>query len=161
GAALVTTDVRALLRKRLRFLALLLTGALVANLFLIFVIAGGDVPEAPWVYFGTCVDGLGTAAGVVLWGGRPLSLRQWRAMELVIFGALYAQWSAAHAFLYPQLVVLPDPPYWYGSTIAYAVSLPWSILIILYGILIPNTWRRCAAVVGIMAITPLVISVAN
>jgi serine/threonine-protein kinase len=34
-------------------------------------------------------------------------------------------------------------------------------LIIVYGIFIPNTWRRCAAVVGILGITPLVISAAT
>src|SRR5262249_1586307 len=155
------TDLQALLRKRLWFLALLMTGALVANLLLIAAVAGTDIPERAWVYFGTGVDGLGAAAGVVLWVRRPPSFGQLRAIELVIFGALYVQWSPAPAFLYPRLVVLPDPPHWYGPTLAYAVSMPWSILIILYGILIPNTWRRCAAVVGVMAVTPVVISAAN
>ena len=34
-------------------------------------------------------------------------------------------------------------------------SLIWFGLIVAYGMFIPNTWRRCAAVVGLMALTPL------
>lgn len=151
-------EVERLLRKRLLFLALLMTGALVGDLLLI---AGTDMPERGWLYFGVGVLSLGPAAGVILWVRRSLSLSQLRAIELVIFGAVYVQWASAHAFLYPRLMVLPRPPLWYGPTLAYAVGTPWIILIILYGILIPNTWRRCAVVVGVMAITPLVVSAAN
>src|SRR5262249_42093820 len=96
----------------------------------------------------------------VLWVRRPLSLRQLRAIELALFGAAYVQWASAHAFFWPRLVVLPQPP-WYGPLLAYAVSTPWIILIISYGILIPNTWPRCAAVVGVMAVTPVVITTAK
>jgi serine/threonine-protein kinase len=151
-------DTRALLHKRLRFLALMLTSALVANLLLI---GGSDQALDVWVYFNFGVLGLGAAAGVVLWVRRSLPLRQLRVTELIIFGALYFQGSSTNAVLYPRLLVLPQPPVWYGSVVAQAVGLPWSVLIILYGILIPNTWRRCAAVVGVMAVTPVVISVAN
>jgi serine/threonine-protein kinase len=42
---------------------------------------------------------------------------------------------------------------------AYAISLPWVFIILLYGIFIPNTWRRCAAVVGSAAVIPLLISI--
>jgi serine/threonine-protein kinase len=87
-------------------------------------------------------------------------LRQLRAIELVLFGALYAQWSLVHAFLYAKFD-LPQPPIWFGFVLGYAVSLPWAFLIIAYGIFIPNTWRRCAAVVGIMAVTPLAISMGS
>jgi serine/threonine-protein kinase len=37
--------------------------------------------------------------------------------------------------------------------------LRWFLLIVLYGVFIPNTWRRCAAVVGSLALVPLVMMV--
>ena len=37
-----------------------------------------------------------------------------------------------------------------------SASLRWFSLLVGYGALIPNTWRRCAIVVGILAATPLV-----
>jgi serine/threonine-protein kinase len=150
-------DVGTLLRKRLLFFALLMTGTLVAGLLML---VGTGLPADGWGYFAIAVLGLGPVAGGVLWARRSLSLRQIRAVELVLFGAMYAQWSLVHAFLYPKLE-LPRPPLWFGFILGYAVSLPWAFLIIVYGIFIPNTWRRCAAVVGVMAVTPLVISVAN
>src|SRR5262249_19235652 len=35
----------------------------------------------------------------------------------------------------------------------------WVMLIMVYGVLIPNTGRRCAAVVGVMALCPVVLNV--
>ena len=62
------------------------------------------------------------------------------------------------AFVYAELR-LPETPFWFGRFImAKAISLPWAFLMIVYGIFIPNTWRRCAAVVGVMGMAPLVIS---
>src|SRR5262249_8209777 len=34
-------------------------------------------------------------------------------------------------------------------------TLRWFVLIVLYGAFIPNTWKRCALIVGIMTLTPL------
>ena len=35
----------------------------------------------------------------------------------------------------------------------------WFVLLVLYGTFIPNTWRRCASVVGILVLTPLVLNI--
>lgn len=150
-------DVRTALRKRLLFFALLMTCTLVAGLL---AVVGTGLPVDGWAYFAIAVLGLGPVAVGVLWARRSLSLRQLRAVELVLFGAMYVQWALVHAFLYPKLD-LPRPPLWFGFILGYAVSLPWAFLIIVYGVFIPNTGQRCAAVVGVMAVTPLVISVAN
>src|SRR5262249_20503513 len=37
-------------------------------------------------------------------------------------------------------------------------SLRWFCLIVIYGVFIPNTWKRCALVVGLMALTPLALT---
>ena len=152
-----TTDLQALLHRRLRFLASLLSGGLAAALLLI---AATDLPLDAWAYFAVSVLALGAVLAGVLWVRRSLSVRQLRAIELALFGTLYVQWSLVHAFFYPT-INLDRPPFWFGMIMAYAVSLPWAALIVLYGILIPNTWRRCAAVVGVMAVTPLVIGTAT
>jgi hypothetical protein len=48
---------------------------------------------------------------------------------------------------------------WDGMFIlARCSGLAWVLLIVLYGILIPNTWQRCAAFVGNMAVCPLLVS---
>jgi serine/threonine-protein kinase len=75
----------------------------------------------------------------------------------MLFGSGFAFWSWDHAFIYPELR-LAEPPFWFGMIMAVAVSGPWDFMIIAYGIFIPNTWRRCAAVVGVMAVAPIVIS---
>jgi serine/threonine-protein kinase len=153
GKGQTAEDLRVLLCKRLRFLALLLTGALAFTLPLVAINAATDV----WSYITVMVFVFGAVLAGVLWVRQSLSLNQLRAIELALFGAMYAQWSTAHAFLYPSYVI-SQPPNWFGFIFGYAVSLPWVFLIVFYGILIPNTGTRCAAVVGVMAVTPLAIS---
>jgi serine/threonine-protein kinase len=41
---------------------------------------------------------------------------------------------------------------------AAAVSLPWVFMMMGYGVFIPNEWRRCTVIVGIMASAPFLIS---
>src|SRR5262249_51243750 len=41
---------------------------------------------------------------------------------------------------------------------ARALSLIWFALVVIYGILIPNTGRRCAVVVGLMALCPVTLN---
>jgi serine/threonine-protein kinase len=86
-----------------------------------------------------------------------LPLRPLRWIELVIFGSMVAFWASGQALVYPTFR-LPNPPVWYPAIMAYAISLPWVFFILLYGIFIPNTWRRCAAVAGTLAAIPLLIS---
>src|SRR5262249_40362341 len=93
----------------------------------------------------------------ILWKKPSLALRPLRMIELILFGSLFGFWSLAHAGTYPEFR-LSAPPYWFPSVMAQAISLPWVLLILLYGIFIPNTWRRCAAVVGAAAALPMLIS---
>lgn len=148
-------DIHTLLRKRLLFVALLLSAELVLA---VVVLSATNIPLDGWAYFGVALFAPGAIFAPLLWWlGRTLSVRQLRAIELVLFGSIYVMWALLHGFLYPRLQ-LPHPPVWFGFILGYAVSLPWVFLIILYGILIPNTWRRCAAVVAAMVVTPLAIS---
>jgi serine/threonine-protein kinase len=150
-------DIRVLLRKRLLFVALLSSAALI---FTLGALAYTGLPLDRSACLGVALFVPGAVLAPVLWRGRSLSLRQLRVIELVLFGGLYVLWASIHALLYPTLR-WAAPPVWFGFILAYAVCLPWVFLIVAYGILIPNTWRRCAAVVGVLALTPLAISKAT
>ena len=43
-------------------------------------------------------------------------------------------------------------------TIAGATAIPFVMLIVIYGVFIPNTWQRCAALVGGAALLPVLIT---
>jgi serine/threonine-protein kinase len=157
-------DVRSLLHRRLLFLAVMFSLGMVAwvALALLEIVAHrGQIPLDGWLYLGVAafMMTLGAVLSTVLWR-QSLSLRRLRALELVLFGAIYLLWTTLHTHFYPQLR-LPNPPGWFGAVMAHSVSIPWSFMIIAYGIFIPNTWRRCAAVVGVMALTPFVTSAAT
>jgi eukaryotic-like serine/threonine-protein kinase len=98
------------------------------------------------------------ACARILWSPRSLSLRALRTMEVAGFSALaagevwriYATWRAGDIFRYVTTDVV-------GVTLLGSrQSLTWFALIVAYGIFIPNTWRRCALVVGMLASTPIV-----
>jgi serine/threonine-protein kinase len=158
-------DVGTLLRRRLLFLAVLFSAGMVAWLVLALLYAvtyRGQLTLDAWLSLGVAffMFTLGSVLAAVLWR-RSLSLGQLRTLELVLFGAIYVLWVGLHTYLYPRLRLQRPPPIWFGAIMAHSVSIPWSFMIISYGILIPNTWRRCAAVVGVMVITPFVISTAT
>jgi serine/threonine-protein kinase len=117
-------------------------------------------PDHPWqatVVYCLLFAEMAALAGVL--GRKPsLSVRRLRAIELLLFGSLFAFWTLMHAGVYPTFH-LDSPPNWFGPLIAHAICLPWVFLILLYGIFIPNTWRRCAAVVGPAAALPPLISI--
>ena len=87
-----------------------------------------------------------------------LSVRALRTCELAIFGL------PAAFFVWVQFcLVCHVPP---QEIMAAARAFPaettirWMILINLYGVFIPNTWRRAVGVVGVMALVPIAATVA-
>jgi serine/threonine-protein kinase len=166
GGPGIITDVRTLLHKRLRFLATLLFGAMAAVLTLFAVVLlltnQGKITEDSALDFliTLLLLALPGILAAILWLRPSLTLRQLRVIELIFFGMLFAHWTWMHASVYPRFR-LDDPPIWFASVMAHAVSVPWVFMIVLYGIFIPNTARRCAAVVAVMALAPLFISSAS
>jgi eukaryotic-like serine/threonine-protein kinase len=91
----------------------------------------------------------------LLWRQRSLSLRALRGIELVLFGsnALCTLGLNYGFFRSGWLATLAGHDE-FGMVVATrTVSWIWVVPIIVYGIAIPNTWRRCAAVVGGIALT--------
>ncbi len=158
----ITSEIGDLLRGRLRIAALITLAG-----FGIFLIRG---LLDPGHYYGRSLD-LAVHAGTVgiisiltsiLWSSWRLSLRWLRFIELVFFG------TAAAFFLWLQFVVFQDGKVLELANSAVADSgerilrlaamghsLRWFILIVIYGVFIPNTWKRCALVVGLMTLVPL------
>jgi serine/threonine-protein kinase len=95
----------------------------------------------------------------LLWSRRPISMRTLRALELTIFGMIAAfftwlQFDAYHDAVLLRAIV-PRGESVIFRQVGIAATLRWFLLIVLYGTFVPNTWRRCAAVVGVLASIPL------
>ncbi len=103
-------------------------------------------------------------AAVVLWKRPPRSVRGLRALELLIVGSVTVMvlWGSIGPRGLGQLHEVASEPtriqnafwasYWTFS------ALIWTLLFTLYGAFIPNTWRRCAAVVALLGASPIVVS---
>src|SRR5262249_14865397 len=90
----------------------------------------------------------------LLWGRRPLPLRALRGIELglVSSNALCAL-GLNYGFFRDQGLASLAVQDGVGMVLApRTVTWVWVVPMIVYGILIPNTGRRCAAVVGGMAL---------
>src|SRR5262249_12140835 len=100
----LTTDLCQLLHKRLWFLSWLFAAgtAFLAGFPLVHILIGrASLLAESWgdlaIYFG--LFALAAALTAILWR-RSLTLRQLRAAELAMFGALFAFWSWTHGCLY-------------------------------------------------------------
>jgi tRNA A-37 threonylcarbamoyl transferase component Bud32 len=138
-----------LLRSRLRSAALLLSAGFAS--FLVYHIAQLELVSF-WnvvLMIDHCLTTLVLGLiGMALCKRCPMSTRQLRWIELITFGVPTVffvlleynktmVWTADHS-------LLPD------------VSTKWLLQIFVYALFIPNTWRRAAVIVGLMAATPVV-----
>jgi serine/threonine-protein kinase len=155
-------EVHCLLRSRLRMASLI--GLCGFALFLVkpylFPATHGDeVPDAFLVVLRYSVVALLIFLCALLWTQLPLSTRVLRGIEIATFGsmALLFAYLQVNTFLHGRFFDWAVSEYRPRvlSLATTSNSLRWFVLIVLYGAFIPNTWRRCAAVVGLMALTPM------
>jgi serine/threonine-protein kinase len=164
----ITSEIDGLLRRRLRIVALItLTGF---GLFLLRALLDPahqfTRPLDQAVH--ALVVAVMTVVTTVLWGGWVLTRRWLRTLELVLFGAAAAfffwlQFAVFHNGRVLELAnpLMPDSQERVLRIAAQGHAFRWFILIVMYGVFIPNTWKRCALVVGLMALTPLVLTAAT
>lgn len=103
----------------------------------------------------------------ILWAGlvivmavRPLSLTTLRICELVGFGVLWMVDTYWTALVGNAATLRAQPEGRFAIAFpAFAISLLWFALISMYGIAVPNTWRRAATVIGLMTATPFTVLV--
>ena len=101
------------------------------------------------------------ASYVALSGRRPIALPRLRALELALFAITIAFFITIHYRLV-QLRVAEGDRTMLMATVKNTVLFVFA-MIVLYGMFIPNTWRRAAAVVGVMIaatlLSPLVLRI--
>jgi serine/threonine-protein kinase len=98
----------------------------------------------------------------VLWRRPHLSLSVLRAFELAIFGsmAVFFAWLQFRDFNHGPLAAAAtceQAPLILRQAVGNS-STKWFFLIVLYGVFIPNTWRRCLLVSLGLALTPLILT---
>jgi eukaryotic-like serine/threonine-protein kinase len=152
------SELQSLLQNRLRAFALL--GLAATSVFLLKTLLFWDLtrPRSAAELFKADIAArsiLVIAHAVVagfLWGQRLIALRTLRLIEWVLLMLTAAQFAWTEYFwlrMAGTIVVLtPD-----------ALVFPWFGLLVAYGTLIPNTWRRCALAVGTLAFAPLAVVV--
>ena len=133
--------------------------------FLLHVVGTRDAPSlAPPVPYGIAwlLLAVWTLLAAVLWSRRPLSMLQLRCVELTSFGllALVKAWFTYSIIRGGTLQRFASPDGYGITVLAEAVGLEWFSLVVIYGVLAANTFRRCVRVVAVLASTPVVICLA-
>lgn len=147
-------ETASLLRTRMKAAALVLLLA-TALLFLVSLFAKVPMP------FGLLIiqAALITAIFGLLMSPLHLSLARLRALEIVLFWAVAASATLVRPlfWMYKQNVHVVD----FGKIVFILMNAFISALTIIltYGIFIPNTWRRAAAIVGGIALAPILMMI--
>jgi eukaryotic-like serine/threonine-protein kinase len=148
-------EIRCLLGRRLRNAAHLCFGGFAAFLVRNLVVGQPDIfRNAELLVPHVAVTVVVGALAIILWKHACLSLRQLRTAELLLFGlpAAFFVWIQ-----YCRACVAPPEELAIAAR-AFAADtvIPWLILIHIYGLFIPNHWRRTAVVVALMAALPII-----
>ncbi len=150
GRPLFADETAALLRSRLTAASLVivpvLAAAFLGNLL-------GGIATLWWVR-GTILL-IALASLFVLRRGTAFSLGQLRAIELLVFGSVVVQMSMMSATRMAALASEHDAVTL--ASVRYQFQAAWCVLIFVYGVFMPNTWRRAAAVTIPIGLTPYVI----
>jgi eukaryotic-like serine/threonine-protein kinase len=162
----LTQETARLLRTRLRLAIVIILSAYVLHFLRNLLLPGTAADQRPfWLFFSGCEILAMSVVSALLWSRKPLGMRSLRAIEVAIFGAvaLYVaglQVASYHDGFLARAVVEGQQASAY-RLVGIASVLRWCLLIVLYGTFIPNTWRRCAALVGVLAAMPVVLLVAD
>jgi eukaryotic-like serine/threonine-protein kinase len=151
-----------LLRTRLRLAILIILSAFVLYFVRnLFVEAPVLTDRRLWQAIALGEIAVMSIVSALLWSRRPLCLGTLRALELTIFGMLAAFFAWLQYDTYHsggiQRAIIPGRESLVFRLVGTSASLRWFLLIVLYGTFIPNTWRRCGAVVGVLATIPIVL----
>ena len=158
----MTEEIRNLLRRRLRIAGLIAVSGFGAFFlrFLLFPVEGGPGPVS--LAMQAMVVAVLVLCCSLLWTNIPLSTRTVRCIELIMFAAMagYFGYLQVELFAGGTFIAWAKPDHANDvqrmGTIANAFR--WFLLIVLYGTFIPNTWKRSALIVGILALTPIALT---
>ncbi len=159
----LTYEVHCLLRRRLRVAGLIAWSA--ASIFLVrnWLIEGSaDGPTGFEMAMHALVVAILSLVTGLLWSRIDLTPRALRGAELALFGALAVYFAILqfNVFHHGELFrgVGPEATDRILTIAAHANSLRWFVIITLYGTFIPNTWKRCTAVVAVLVAMPVLLN---
>jgi serine/threonine protein kinase len=154
----LTDELHELLRSRLAIVTLILTLATGA-FFVRSLVAPPETLETIDYLIHAFVVIVVAGCAASLWSRMALCTSKLRLLELVTFGVLvvffgYLQYRdfASHKLLYGVNEYEYERVFHLGVV---AVAMRWFAVIVLYGAFIPNTWKRCLAVVCSFAVVPI------
>ena len=160
-------DLRTLLQRRLRFLVIVFAVYYAVVLLVRLVHPGKLISKIDdWATPITVVILLGLLA--LLSSRRRMPLRQLRLIEFVFFGILAARvlmrgylqfWQRDYIGHVQALIAAGDVEnareMLFG--LAHRLMMVSTLFVVAYGVIIPNTWRRCAVVVAVFTALPIAI----
>jgi len=159
----LTEELLCLLRTRLRLAILIILSAFVLHFLRnVFLPGAATIDRRPvWLFFSGCEIAVMAAVSGLLWSRRTLRMRDLRFLEMTMFGSVAAyiaglQVDSYHDGFLVRSVVTGQEANVY-RLVGISSVLRWSLLIVIYGTFIPNTWRRCAVVVCSLASIPVVL----
>jgi serine/threonine-protein kinase len=160
-----SVDLEQLLRKRLGYFSLVafvfFSVSLVAGLLFNsdkFSSATTLFTQPPSYGVVLCMVAIEGSLALLLWRRTTVSLTHLRRMECVAFASpfVYMVWNLSFdlTLWLPDLRADQAP----RLTIAGATAIPFVMLIVTYGVFIPNTGRRCALATGLIALGAVISS---
>ncbi|HYT87510.1 MAG TPA: serine/threonine-protein kinase, partial [Gemmataceae bacterium] len=161
----ITSEIECLLRRRLRIAATITLAGFGLALLRSLIDRAHSSSRPIDLAIHALVVAVMVAVTTTLWSAWRLSICSLRSLELVLFGtaAAFFLWLQFAVFHNGAVLSLADPasPVSQERVLRLATqghSLRWFLLIVIYGTFIPNTWKRCALVVGLMTLTPLTLT---
>ena len=138
------------LRQRLMFIAACGAAAFGVT-FLVIITSDGHVRPHRWVILAIAL--FDSWIVLTLRHSREIDFGRLKLFEFFVFapGVLFYTWSTADALSDGARLVAPGA----GGLLTNYIALPWVTVIVVYGVVIPNTGRRCARVVGVMCVLAL------
>lgn len=149
-----TSELKTQLRKRLRFCALVVLVYCAVEIGIFVPFAYQHFLSEPLGAFAQSPHGL--LFLIAYWEGvlvarlaphrrtdfAQLRILEWLVMTPVI---VYSAWGSTITLAGSWQGIVTQP-----VVFAFAGTNPWGLIAVAYGVLIPNTWRRCAAMVGLI-----------
>ena len=156
-------ELHRLLHTRLRLASLITAGPMLFFLAKNYFDPADGATRSEFFAVQAAVTAVTLLLTAYIWLRRTPCWRELRTHEIVLFGtvACFFAWLqyvtvATDAYCGPIPASLAGPIF---HLLTVANSLRWFFLIVVYGVFIPNTWRRCAVTAVATAIVPLVLTV--
>jgi len=153
-------EMACLLRVRLRLaISIIIVGLAFCFLCQLLLLTGGAFGHrSVFLLFCGGVIAVMVVASTLLWSRQTLSMNALRVIELTIFGSIAAFFSWLQLDTYQDgallRAVVPGNEALIFRLVGKAAALRWFLMIVVFGAFIPNTWQRCAAIAGSLALLP-------